>query len=103
MREKLEELKSRFQQVAVSDIYNAYNTDLYEAFELGYLLDLSEAIVAGALAREESRGAHYREDFPKRNDAQWLKHTLCYKKDGKLELRYKPVTITKFQPKERKY
>ena len=103
MQGKLNELQERFKKVHVSDVMNAYNTDLYEAFELGYLLDLSEAIVAGALARKESRGAHCREDYPKRDDAEWLKHTLCYKKNGKLELKYKPVVITRFQPQERKY
>jgi len=100
---KLEELQTRFKAVRIVDRGDAYNTDLYEAFELGYLLDLSEAIVAGALARKESRGAHFREDYPKRNDEAWLKHTLCYQKNGKLELQYKPVVITKFQPQERKY
>ena len=103
MEEKLGELKERFKGIRISDVGSAYNTDLYEAFELGYLIDLSEAIVAGALARKESRGAHSREDYPKRNDAEWLKHTLCYRKGGKPELKYKPVVITKFQPQERKY
>ncbi len=100
---KLGELQGRYRNVRASDTGSAYNTDVYEAIELGYLLDLSEAIVTGAIARKESRGAHSREDYPNRNDAEWLKHTLCYKKDGKLELKYKPVVVTKFQPQERKY
>ncbi len=103
MQEKLKELKQRFRDVRIADAGDAYNTDLYEAFELGYLIELSEAIVAGALARRESRGAHFREDFPKRSDAEWLKHTFCYRREDALELKYKPVTITRFQPQERKY
>ena len=67
------------------------------------MLDLAEATVVSALAREESRGAHYREDFPKRNDAAWLKHTLAHKTDGVPSLSFKPVVITKYQPQERKY
>ncbi|MFH1857468.1 MAG: FAD-binding protein, partial [Candidatus Omnitrophota bacterium] len=103
MQEKLKELKARFREIRIGDTGSVYNTDCYEAFELGVLLDLAEALVAGALARRESRGAHFREDYPKRNDAEWLQHTLCYRKNGALELRYKSVVITKFQPEERKY
>ena len=60
-------------------------------------------IVAGAVAREESRGAHMREDFPDRDDTNWLKHTLAYRTSGGLQMRYKPVVLTRFEPKERKY
>ena len=67
------------------------------------MLDLAEVTIVGALAREESRGAHYREDFPDRDDAGWLKHTLAYQTDSGIELKYKPVAITRFEPKERKY
>ena len=74
-----------------------------EAIELDNLLDLAEATIAGGLARKESRGAHYREDFPKRDDANYLKHTLAFTKEGGPELRFKPVKITRFQPQERKY
>jgi succinate dehydrogenase / fumarate reductase flavoprotein subunit len=66
-------------------------------------LDIAEATAVSALARTESRGAHFREDYPKRDDANWLKHTLAYYNGGKICLAYKPVTITRFQPKERVY
>ena len=71
--------------------------------ELGGMIDICEVLVDGALARQESRGAHSREDFPKRDDPNWLKHTLAYQTPGGTELKYKPVTITTFEPKERKY
>lgn len=80
-----------------------FNMDLVETIETGYLLDIAEAVVAGALAREESRGGHFREDFPERDDVNWLKHTLAYRTSGGIEMRYKPVVITRFEPKERKY
>ncbi|MBI2845629.1 MAG: succinate dehydrogenase flavoprotein subunit [Chloroflexi bacterium] len=99
----LGELKQRYRRVSLQDRGKKFNTDLLEAMELGYLLDIAEATVYSAQNRTESRGAHWREDFPKRDDANWLKHTLLYRKDGGLEVKYKPVTITKFQPQERKY
>jgi succinate dehydrogenase / fumarate reductase flavoprotein subunit len=89
--------------VRVSDTGRVFNTELLEAWELGGLLDLAEVTAVSAVARTESRGAHAREDFPKRDDAQWLKHTLAFAENGKLRLAYKPVTITKYQPKERVY
>jgi succinate dehydrogenase / fumarate reductase flavoprotein subunit len=100
---KLGELRNRYTRIRIDDRGRTFNTDLVEAIELGYLLDCAEAIVASALAREESRGAHYREDFPRRDDANWLKHTLVTRTSGGLELSYKPVVITRFQPKERTY
>ncbi|MDA8220022.1 MAG: succinate dehydrogenase flavoprotein subunit [Dehalococcoidales bacterium] len=100
---KVAELRERYNQVAIHDPGTVFNMDLIEAIEVGNLLDVAEAIVAGALTREESRGAHYREDFPKRDDAKFLKHTLIRRVDGKLEINYKPVVITRFEPKERKY
>jgi len=101
---KVHELQERYKRVEVDDHGQRFNTDLYEAWELGSLLDLAEATAASALAREESRGAHYREDFPKRDDVNWLKHTLVTRgEDGNLKLTYKPVVITQWQPKERKY
>ncbi|MGC8855498.1 MAG: succinate dehydrogenase/fumarate reductase flavoprotein subunit, partial [Anaerolineae bacterium] len=79
------------------------NTELLNAWELSNLLELAEVTTVSALARQESRGGHAREDFPKRDDQNWLKHTLAWKKDGKITLGYKPVVITKYQPKERVY
>jgi succinate dehydrogenase / fumarate reductase flavoprotein subunit len=103
MRKKLRELRARYWQVKVEDQSACYNTELLEVIELGGLLDLAEVLVESALARQESRGAHFREDFPKRDDPNWLKHTLAYRAEKGIELKYKPVTITKFEPKERKY
>lgn len=103
MREKLRELRARYRQAKVEDQSACYNTELLEVIELGGLLDLAEVLVESALVRQESRGAHFREDFPKRDDPNWLKHTLAYKGEKKVDFRYKPVTITKFEPKERKY
>ncbi|MFB3921441.1 MAG: succinate dehydrogenase flavoprotein subunit [Terriglobia bacterium] len=103
MKEKLGELRGRFNEVKIEDRGTKYNTELTELLELGNLLDLAQVLVEGALARQESRGAHSREDFPKRDDAKWLKHTLAYKTEKGIEFKYKPVTITRFQPMERKY
>ncbi len=100
---KVKELQERFKNIHITDKSKVYNTDLMEALELGHLLDFSEAIVEGAILRKESRGAHSRKDFPNRDDANFLKHTLFYKKDGKQEIRFKKVNITKFEPKERTY
>jgi succinate dehydrogenase / fumarate reductase flavoprotein subunit len=103
--EKLVELKERFKSVRLMDRTRTFNTELMEVIELGNLIECSEATIAGALARKESRGAHYRTDFEKRDDANFLSHTLAYHTEtpGAPDLRYKPVVITEFQPKERKY
>jgi succinate dehydrogenase / fumarate reductase flavoprotein subunit len=101
--EKIAELKGRYQNVCVQDHGSTYNTDLLEALELGCMLDLAETIVYGAEARQESRGAHYREDYQARDDVNWLAHSLIYRTDAGLALKKKPVSITRFQPKERKY
>jgi succinate dehydrogenase / fumarate reductase flavoprotein subunit len=98
------QLKARFKHVRVTDTGRIFNMELMNAWELGNLLDLAELTTVSALARTESRGGHSREDYPKRDDKNWLKHTLAWvKPNGKIELRYKPVVITKFQPKERVY
>ncbi len=96
-------LKKRFANVAIHDRGQRFNTDLLEAIELGFLIDLSEVVVAGALARQESRGGHYREDFPERDDKNFMRHTMVYATDKGMKIDYKPVTITKYQPMERKY
>ncbi|MEA2676176.1 MAG: succinate dehydrogenase / fumarate reductase, flavoprotein subunit [Chloroflexota bacterium] len=103
MTRKLRDLRARYANVAVMDSGRIFNTELLEAREVGYLLDCAEATVAAALARTESRGGHYREDFPERDDGDWLKHSLAYRAEGGPKLAYKPVTITKFQPKPRTY
>lgn len=100
---KLGELRERFRHVKVDDHGKIYNTDWLNTWELGNLLELAEVTTTAALARQESRGAHARDDFPKRDDTNWTKHSLAWQGAEKIELRYKPVVITKFQPKERVY
>jgi succinate dehydrogenase / fumarate reductase flavoprotein subunit len=102
--ETIRELKERYKRIPLHDQGKIFNTELINIWELGNLLDISELVTVAALARTESRGAHAREDYPKRDDVNWLKHTLAWvKSDGKIELGYKPVVITKYQPKERVY
>ena len=101
--EKVRELKKRFKDVTVSDTGKIFNTELLNAWEFGNLLDIAEVVALSALNRKESRGGHSREDFPDRDDKNWLKHTLVWNKNGKLEIDYKPVVITKHQPKARVY
>ncbi|MDP1548520.1 MAG: FAD-dependent oxidoreductase [Anaerolineales bacterium] len=101
--EKVRELKARFKNVGVTDTGKIFNTELLNAWELGNLLDIAEVVAMSAVNRKESRGGHSREDYPDRDDANWLKHTLITQKDGKLEISYKPVVITKHQPKARVY
>jgi succinate dehydrogenase / fumarate reductase flavoprotein subunit len=101
--EKVRELKSRFKEVKVVDVGKIFNTELLNAWELGNMLEIAEVIAVSAANRKESRGGHSREDYPNRDDANWLKHTLVWNKNGKLEIGYKPVTITKYQPKARVY
>ncbi|RKE19448.1 succinate dehydrogenase flavoprotein subunit [Streptomyces sp. TLI_171] len=101
-------LKERFKNVSIQDKGSRYNTDLLEAIELGNLLDLAEVLVVSALAREESRGGHYREDFPTRDDVKFMQHTMAYREVGEdgstsIRLDYKPVVQTRYQPMERKY
>jgi succinate dehydrogenase / fumarate reductase flavoprotein subunit len=101
--EKIRALKRRFRNVCVQDKGRVYNSNLQDVLELENLLDLAEAMAVAALAREESRGAHARRDFPKRDDERWLKHTLVRYSPDRPRLDYKPVRITKWKPVERKY
>jgi succinate dehydrogenase / fumarate reductase flavoprotein subunit len=104
MQDILASLRERFGKVYVQDTGKMYNTELMEAVELGHLLDNADALVAAALARDESRGAHYRDDHPLRDDANWLKHSLAYRNaDGSITLDYKPVKMGPYIPMERKY
>ncbi|MFM9135565.1 MAG: succinate dehydrogenase flavoprotein subunit [bacterium] len=102
------ELKRRFAHVSIQDKGARYNTDLLEAIELGFLLDLAEVTVVGALERKESRGGHAREDYPHRDDVNYMRHTMAYRTaepngEAGVRLDYKPVTVTRYQPMERKY
>ena len=99
----LRDIRPRIESVIVQDKSRVFNTEIVSALELGCLMDLAETIVEGALAREESRGAHARRDFPTRDDANWLKHTLAYASSSGPRLEYLPVTVTKYPPKERTY
>jgi succinate dehydrogenase / fumarate reductase flavoprotein subunit len=100
---KVNELRERFRHVRVADQGKQFNTELLQAWELGNLLDLAWVTAVSALARTESRGAHARDDYPTRDDAAWLKHTLAWMENDSVRLGYKPVVITKYQPKERTY
>ncbi len=100
---RVRELRERYAEVAVADKGSVYNTDLLETREIGYLLDCAETTVVAAINRKESRGAHAREDFPERDDTNFLAHSLAYAGADGPTLRYKPVTITRFEPKPRTY
>ena len=100
---RVRELQECAQDITVMDKGKRFNTDILEAIELQNLLDLAEVTAASALARQESRGAHSREDYKARDDENWLTHTYATKVDGKISLDYAPVKITIHQPKERTY
>jgi succinate dehydrogenase / fumarate reductase flavoprotein subunit len=98
------ELKERYKHVSVSDTGAIFNMELMNVWELGNLLDLAEITTVSALARTESRGGHSREDYPDRDDKNWLKHSMAWVgENGLIDLKYKPVVITKFEPKVRTY
>ncbi len=101
--ETIRGLEEGYGGISLDNRGERFNTDLIEALELEHLLKLGEAIVASALARKESRGAHWREDYPERDDAQWLKHTLVRKHEAGLSISYKPVIVSRFTPKPRTY
>jgi succinate dehydrogenase / fumarate reductase, flavoprotein subunit len=116
----IHQLKERYARITVQDKGKRYNSDLLEAIELGFLLELAEVTVVGALNRKESRGGHAREDYPNRDDTNYMRHTMAYKvlKGGSeatggsntvgdllsdIRLDYKPVVQTRYEPMERKY
>ncbi|MCS7199676.1 MAG: succinate dehydrogenase flavoprotein subunit [Caldimicrobium sp.] len=99
--EEINNLRERFRKVELKDKGTVFNQERLQAFELYHMFNLAEALVRSALVREESRGAHYREDFPYRDDQNWLKHTFIFKTPQGVEFKFKPVVITKFQPTER--
>ena len=101
-------LKERYARITVHDKGKRYNSDLLEAIELGFLLELAEVTVVGALNRKESRGGHAREDYPNRDDTNYMRHTMAYKRGSRaaesdIRLDYKPVVQTRYEPMERKY
>ncbi len=103
-KEILKSLSERYKNIRIDDKSKVYNTDLQEAIELGHMLEYASFIVEGALARKESRGAHFRNDFPKRDDKKFLKHTYAYMgKRGAIKLEYADVVLGKFEPQERTY
>jgi succinate dehydrogenase / fumarate reductase flavoprotein subunit len=99
----IREIRQLSSRAPVVDKGRIYNSNLFHALELENLIDLAEVTVMGALARQESRGAHARRDFTARDDENWLRHTLAWKTDGEPRLDDKPVTITTWKPVERKY
>ena len=108
--DKIYELRERYKNVAVQDKGKRYNLDLLEGLELGYLLDIAEAMSVAALHRPESRGGHFREDFPDRDDDQWMVHSMLYRDEnaeteGVKGIRFdtKDVVMTRYEPMERKY
>ncbi len=104
LRGLLARLRGRYELIGLSDRGNLFNTELMEAVELGFLLDVAETVAAAALARDESRGGHYREDHPLRDDVHWLKHSLAYREpDGSIRLEHKDVKLGPYVPMERKY
>ncbi len=99
----VEQLRARYAEVRLDDRGRVFNTELFSALELGFMIDTAEAICYSALQREESRGAHARRDFPERDDEKYLAHSMAYRTDGAPRIEYKPVRITRWQPQERKY
>jgi succinate dehydrogenase / fumarate reductase flavoprotein subunit len=102
-REKIQELKKRFLKTGLKQKSLAFNSEFVQYWELEGMLHLAEATVEGAFARKESRGSHFRVDYPNRDDEHWLCHTLAFKTTEGVKLDYKGVTITSYPPKERTY
>jgi len=101
--EKIKELRKRYEHIQVQDRGLRFNTDLLEAIELGFLLDLAEVLAFTARERRESRGGHFREDYETRNDEKFMVHSMAYKTESDIKIDWKPVTITNYPPMERKY
>ena len=101
--ETIKKLKERYKRGKITDKGKLFNTEIYEVLELGNMLGMAEIIAVGAINRRESRGGHSRTDYPKRDDENFLKHSLIYSTDSGVEVKYKPVIITKHQPAERTY
>jgi len=101
--DKIKELRQRYEHIQVQDRGLRFNTDLLEAIELGFLLDLAEVLAYTARERRESRGGHFREDFETRNDEKFMVHSMAYKDGEEIKIGWKPVTITNYPPMERKY
>jgi succinate dehydrogenase / fumarate reductase flavoprotein subunit len=108
--EKIAELRVRYENISVQDKGQRFNTDLLEAIELGFLLDLAEVLAFTSRERRESRGGHFREDYETRDDKKFMVHSMAYLTDKKakkpgdnIKLDWKPVVITNYQPMERKY
>ena len=101
--DKIKELRERYANISIQDQGQRFNTDLLEAIELGFLLDLAEVLAYTARERRESRGGHFREDFEERDDKKFMVHSMAYKDGEKIKLGWKPVSITNYQPMERKY
>ena len=101
--DKIKELRKRYENIQVQDRGLRFNTDLLEAIELGFLLDLAEVLAFTARERRESRGGHYREDFETRDDDKFMVHSMAYKNGDQIDIGWKPVVITNYPPMERKY
>jgi succinate dehydrogenase / fumarate reductase flavoprotein subunit len=100
---RITEIKGKASEIGITDRGRSFNTELLEALEFEQMVTIADLIARSALQRRESRGGHYRDDYPERDDDNWLKHTFAFRKNSGVEFRYKPVKITRFQPEERKY
>jgi succinate dehydrogenase / fumarate reductase flavoprotein subunit len=99
----IRKLKEEYNNLSIEDDEKAFSTEFIQAIELGFMLDVAEVVAISALFREESRGAHYREDFPHRDDTSWLKHTIARISQKDVVISYKPVRITRWKPEKRVY
>ena len=98
LKNDLTSLHTSYENINLEDKSDSYNLDIIEALELGHMLDTGEATVQCAVSRYESRGSHIRTDFPDKNDKDWLKHSLTFKRNNEMRVDYKPVTITRYNP-----